>query len=95
MQLCRNPRPTRSGVKQSRLMSLVEAIANVVVGYGIAVLTQVLAFPAFGLQATLSQNLQLAALFSAISVFRAFVLRRAFEAARVRAIGAATNNAAP
>ncbi len=70
-------------MKQSRLMSLIEAVANVVVGYGLAVLTQVLAFPAFGLHATLSQNLQLAALFSAISVLRSYVLRRAFEAARM------------
>ncbi len=82
-------------MKQSRTMSLIEAITNVVVGYGLAVLTQVLAFPAFGLQATLRQNLQLAALFSAISVLRSFVLRRAFEAARARATGATTNNAAP
>ncbi len=82
-------------MKQSRTMSLIEAITNVVVGYSLAVLTQVLAFPAFGLQATLSQNLQLAALFSAISVFRSFVLRRAFEAARVRATRPTTKNAAP
>jgi hypothetical protein len=32
-------------MKQSRAMSLVEAIANVVVGYGVAVLTQLLVFP--------------------------------------------------
>ena len=82
-------------MKQSRLMSLIEAVANVVVGYVLAVLTQVLVFPVFGLQATLSQNLQLAALFAVISVLRSFVLRRAFEAARVRATSATTNNAAP
>ena len=38
-------------MKQSRLMSLVEAIANVVVGYAIAVLTQLIVFPWFGLPA--------------------------------------------
>ncbi len=82
-------------MKQSRTMSLIEAITNVVVGYGLAVVTQVLAFPAFGLHATLRQNLQLAALFSVISVLRSFVLRRAFEAARARATGPGTKNAAP
>lgn len=70
-------------MKQSRAMSLIEAVTNVVVGYGLAVLIQILAFPAFGLQATLSQNLQLAALFSAISVLRSFGLRRLFEIFRV------------
>ena len=40
-------------MKQSRLMSMVEAITNVVVGYGVAVVTQILIFPIFGLQTTL------------------------------------------
>ena len=40
-------------MRQSRLMSLVEAVANVVVGYGVAVATQLLVFPLFGLQTTL------------------------------------------
>ena len=34
-------------MKQSRLMSLVEAVANVIVGYGVAVVTQILIFPIF------------------------------------------------
>ena len=38
-------------------MSLVEAIANVAVGYAIAVLTQMLVFPIFGLQVSLADNL--------------------------------------
>ena len=44
-------------MRQSRLMSLVEAVANVVVGYGVAVLTQMLVFPLFGLRTTVRQNL--------------------------------------
>ena len=34
-------------MKQSRLMSLVESVANVIVGYGVAVVTQILIFPVF------------------------------------------------
>ena len=34
-------------MKQSRRMSLVESLANVAVGYGIAVLTQIAVFPFF------------------------------------------------
>jgi len=45
-------------MKQSRTMSLVEAVANVVVGYGVAVMMQMLVFPIFGLQTTLIQNLK-------------------------------------
>jgi hypothetical protein len=43
-------------MKQSRTMSLVEAVANVVLGYGVAVVTQILIFPIFGLHATLAQT---------------------------------------
>ena len=72
------------GMKQSRSMSLVESVANVVVGYGIAVASQMLLFPAFGLHMTMAQNLKLAAAFTLISIGRSFALRRLFEAIRVR-----------
>ncbi len=70
-------------MKQSRVMSLVESIANVVVGYGVAVVTQILIFPIFGLQTTLAQNLQMGAIFSVVSIARSFALRRLFETIRV------------
>ena len=71
-------------MKQSRTMSLVESMANVVVGYGIAVASQILIFPAFGMHMTLTQNLKIAASFTVISICRSFALRRLFEAIRVR-----------
>jgi hypothetical protein len=71
-------------VKQSRAMSLVEAVANVLVGYGIAVMTQIMIFPVFGLHTTLAQNLQMGAAFTGISIVRSFALRRLFEEIRVR-----------
>ena len=64
---------------QSRLMSLVESSANVAVGYGLAVLTQILVFPIFGLQTTLRENLLIGALFTVISLARSFALRRLFN----------------
>lgn len=70
--------------KQSRRMSLVESIVNVVIGYGVAVVTQILIFPVFGLQATLEQNLQMGAVFTLVSIARSFTLRRLFEAIRGR-----------
>ena len=70
-------------MKQSRLMSMVEAITNVVVGYGVAVMTQILIFPIFGLHTTLAQNLQMGLLFTGVSIIRSFLLRRMFEAIRV------------
>jgi hypothetical protein len=72
-------------MKQSRLMSLIEAIANVAVGYGVAVVMQTLIFPVFGLRTTLVENLQIALIFTIVSIARSFGLRRLFEAFRVRA----------
>ena len=70
-------------MKQSRLMSLVESVANVIVGYGVAVVTQILIFPVFGLQTTLGQNLAMGGVFTIVSLARSFLLRRLFEAIRV------------
>ena len=70
-------------MKQSRAMSLVEAVANVIIGYGVAVATQILIFPVFGLHTTLAQNLKMGALFTGISIIRSFALRRLFERIRV------------
>lgn len=69
-------------------MSLLEAIANVSVGYGLAVGTQILIFPVFGLHSTLAQNLKLGAVFTVVSIARSFALRRLFEALRAKASGA-------
>lgn len=71
-------------MKQSRAMSLVESVANVIVGYGVAVATQILIFPMFGLHMTLAQNLKMGLVFTGISIIRSFALRRLFERIRVR-----------
>ena len=64
---------------QSRVMSLVEAAANVFVGYGVAVATQMMVFPWFGFSTTLRQNLQMGLIFTVVSLLRSYVLRRAFN----------------
>ncbi len=71
-------------MKQSHAMSLIEAVANVTVGYCIAVVMQILIFPVFGLHTTLVQNLKMGALFTIVSIARSFALRRVFEAFRDR-----------
>ena len=70
---------------QSRWMSLVETLANLVVGYGVAVLTQVAVFPLFGLHASLGDNLLLGSIFTIVSLIRSYTLRRVFNAVRLSA----------
>jgi membrane protein CcdC involved in cytochrome C biogenesis len=71
-------------MKQSRLMSLVESLANVLVGYGVAVATQMVVFPLFSLAVTVFENLLIGLIFTVVSIMRSYMLRRSFEALRVR-----------
>ena len=64
---------------QSRWMSLVESAINIVVGYCLAVLTQMLVFPMFDLSVSLGENLGIGAVFTVVSLVRSFVLRRIFN----------------
>ena len=71
-------------MKQSRRMSLVEALTNVAVGYGIAVLTQIAFFPILGLHVSLADNLVIGLVFTIVSLGRGYALRRVFEGIRIR-----------
>ena len=64
---------------QSRMMSATEAVMNVVVGFWVAVGTQVAIFPLFGLAATLRQNMAMGAVFTIVSLVRSYLLRRVFN----------------
>ena len=76
-------------MRQSVTMSLVEAVANVLVGFGVAVVTQMGVFPLFGLQVSLVGHLRLGAVFTVVSLLRSFLLRRLFEAFRAERSDAA------
>lgn len=67
---------------QSRTLSAIEAAANVAVGYGIAVTTQALVFPLFGLHASAGQHLAIGAIFTVVSLVRSYTLRRLFNRIR-------------
>ncbi len=57
-------------MKQSRAMSLVESITNVVVGYVLAIATQVVVFPWFGIETGLTEHLMIGLAFVGISLVR-------------------------
>ena len=66
-------------MKQSRAMSLIEAVANVVVGYVLAIATQIVVFPWFGIETGLAEHLSIGLAFVGVSLVRGYVLRRLFE----------------
>ena len=67
---------------QSRWLSLIEAITNVAVGYVLAVFTQILVFPWFGIHPSVGENLAIGSIFTGISLLRSYALRRLFERLR-------------
>lgn len=69
---------------QSRALSLAESAANVIVGYVLAVLTQIVLFPLFGWNPTLAQNMRIGLVFAGVSLARGYLLRRLFESIRIR-----------
>ncbi len=70
---------------QTRIMSLVESVANIIVGFAVAVITQLLVFPLFGLAASLSDNLIIGLIFTVVSLCRSYALRRLFNARSLNA----------
>ena len=64
---------------QSRRASLVEAVANVLIGLGIAVLSNLLVLPLFGLHPTVAEATYIGLIFTVISLARSYVLRRVFN----------------
>lgn len=64
---------------QTRLQSLLESCINVAIGYGVALLGQLIVFPLYGMQVSLETNLHIGAWFTAISIARSYMVRRAFN----------------
>lgn len=64
---------------QTRFHSAMESLANVAVGYGVAVVSQIAIFPLFGIHTTLGDNLAIGAWFTVVSLVRSYVLRRWFN----------------
>lgn len=71
-------------MSQSKTQSAIEACANVAVGYLVALLSQLLVFPMFGIYVPLSTNLWIGAWFTVISLVRSYVLRRWFNGLKFR-----------
>ncbi len=67
---------------QSRKMSFAESCANVAIGYGIALLSQMLIFPLFDIHISTASHAQIGVLFTLVSLARSYVLRRVFNRIR-------------
>ena len=64
---------------QTRLQSFIESFINVAIGYGVALISQILVFPLFGINIPMESNLLIGAIFTVISIVRSYVVRRVFN----------------
>lgn len=65
--------------KQSKKHSILESVANTIIGLVVSYLVQLLVFPLYGIQISHSTNIQITLIFFIISFTRSYVVRRAFN----------------
>ena len=66
-------------MNQSKKGSFIESCVNIAIGYGVALASQLLIFPMFGIDVPLSTNIWIGVWFTIISLARSYVVRRVFN----------------
>lgn len=69
---------------QSRRASFAEACINVAVGYGVALASQLVILPMYGVHLSLADNAAIGLWFTLVSIGRSYVLRRWFNGLMLR-----------
>lgn len=64
---------------QTKTQSIIESIANVTIGYFVAIGAQMAIFPAMGIRVELKENLVIGLFFTAVSIVRSYAVRRLFN----------------
>ena len=64
---------------QTKLQSLIESITNILIGYFVAIASQLAVFPLFGINIPLGDNLLIGVWFTVISLIRSYAVRRYFN----------------
>lgn len=71
-------------MSQSKLLSVAETFTNTAVGYVVAIGSQLLIFPYFGIKIPFHDNLLIGAFFTVISLIRGYIIRRWFNGFKFR-----------
>ena len=64
---------------QGSVMSVIEATANIAVGYGVALAATAVVLPLFGFDVNVQQAISISLIFTFISFARSYLLRRLFN----------------
>lgn len=71
---------------QTKVESLVESVINIIIGYVVAITSQLLIFPMVGINIPFTTNLWIGVWFTCISLIRSYVIRRWFNARLQRTV---------
>lgn len=64
--------------KDSKIKSLTESLLNILIGFCVAYLSNILVLPLFGYDVTYSNSFYIACIFTIISLIRSYIIRRLF-----------------
>lgn len=69
---------------QTRRHSFIDGLTNVAIGYFVALSSQLVIFPLFGIHVAFRDNILIGLYFTVISIARSYVLRRFFTKRTVK-----------
>lgn len=64
---------------QTKKWSLIESISNIAIGYFVALASQLIIFPVFGMRVSIGDNILIGIWFTIISIVRSYTVRRLFN----------------
>jgi hypothetical protein len=66
-------------MEQTKLGSLIEVCINTLIGFVIAMISQLIIFPVYGVHIALSTDIKIGLWFTLVSVLRSYCIRRWFN----------------
>ena len=66
-------------IGQGKKGSLVESIVQVLTGWGVAIITQLIVYPLMNIEVSISQNVWISMIFIAVGFVKQYYVRRLFE----------------
>ena len=64
---------------QGKKGSLVESIIQVLTGWGVAIITQLIVYPLMGIEVSIVQNINLSLIFIVVGFIKQYYVRRLFD----------------
>lgn len=64
---------------QTKLMSFLESLINIFIGYFVCIILQIIIFPYFGIKISVEKNFIISGIFTIFSIIRSYFIRRIFN----------------